>query len=194
MLGWATWMSLEAVAESPLSQNICKSVTDWSLVRTFSTHLSTQHLSIYICTDTIISSFTADYLSTYLSLVPSPSDAVLSFGPMDFLLTSAPHYLPTRLFNVFPHPAQDQGEKRKYIVMLTSRNADVPRALVRDMYTKSWSAFDRLVAVVPPGGSIGYAFYHTRFNVHPLTTLPVDSTTSYSASGSSKATATPCRT
>lgn len=24
------------------------------------------------------------------------------------------------------------------------------------MYTKSWSAFDRLVAVVPPGGSIGY--------------------------------------
>src|SRR6202167_1255110 len=36
------------------------------------------------------------------------------------------------------------------------RNADVPRALVRDMYTKSWSAFDRLVAIVPPGGSIGY--------------------------------------
>lgn len=35
------------------------------------------------------------------------------------------------------------------------RNADVPRALVRDMYTKSWSAFDRLVAIVPPGGSIG---------------------------------------
>ena len=24
------------------------------------------------------------------------------------------------------------------------------------MYTKSWSAFDRLVAVVPPGGSIGW--------------------------------------
>ena len=36
------------------------------------------------------------------------------------------------------------------------RNADVPRALVRDMYTKSWSAFDRLVAIVPPGGSIGF--------------------------------------
>lgn len=35
------------------------------------------------------------------------------------------------------------------------RNADVPRALVRDMYTKSWSAFDRLVDIVPPGGSIG---------------------------------------
>lgn len=40
--------------------------------------------------------------------------------------------------------------------MLSSRNADVPRALVRDMYTKSWSAFDRLVAIVPPGGSIGF--------------------------------------
>ncbi|KAI0049120.1 D-xylulose kinase [Auriscalpium vulgare] len=105
--------------------------------------------------DTILSSFTADYLSTYLSMVPLPSDAVLSFGPMDLLLTSAPHYLPTRLYNVFPHPAQDVSEKRKYITMLTSRNADVPRALVRDMYTKSWSAFDRLISVVPPGGSIG---------------------------------------
>ena len=31
----------------------------------------------------------------------------------------------------------------------------MPRALVRDMYTKSWSAFDRLVDIVPPGGSIG---------------------------------------
>ncbi len=94
---------------------------------------------------------------------------------MDFLLTSAPHYLPSRLYSVYPHPAQDPSEKRKYIIMLTSRytviwlvvlylfltntisrNADVPRALVRDMYTKSWSAFDRLVSVVPPGGSIGY--------------------------------------
>jgi xylulokinase len=37
----------------------------------------------------------------------------------------------------------------------SGRNADVPRALVRDMYTKSWSAFDRLVDIVPPGGSIG---------------------------------------
>lgn len=27
--------------------------------------------------------------------------------------------------------------------------------MVRDMYTKSWSAFDRLVSVIPPGGSIG---------------------------------------
>ena len=73
--------------------------------------------------DTIIASFTADYLSTYLSLVPSPSDAILSFGPMDFLLTSAPHYLPSRLYSVYPHPAQDPSEKRKYIGMLTSRYA-----------------------------------------------------------------------
>ncbi|KAI0263597.1 actin-like ATPase domain-containing protein [Gloeopeniophorella convolvens] len=123
--------------------------------------------------DTIISSFTPDYLSTYLSLVPSPSDAVLSFGPMDFLLTSAPHYLPSRLYSVYPHPAQDPSEKRKYIVMLTSRNADVPRALVRDMYTKSWSAFDRLVSVVPPGGSIGlddklFSFWLLQGDSHPL--------------------------
>ncbi|KAI0065084.1 actin-like ATPase domain-containing protein [Artomyces pyxidatus] len=123
--------------------------------------------------DTIISSFTADYLSNYLSVCPSPSDAVLSFGPMDFLLTSAPHYLPTRLYNVFPHPAQDLSEKRRYIVMLTSRNADVPRALVRDMYTKSWSAFDRLVSVVPPGGSIGlddklFSFWLLQGDSYPL--------------------------
>ncbi|KAI9507061.1 actin-like ATPase domain-containing protein [Russula earlei] len=123
--------------------------------------------------DTIIASFTADYLSTYLSLVPSASDAVLSFGPMDFLLTSAPHYLPSRLYSVFPHPAQDPSEKRKYISMLTSRNADVPRALVRDMYTKSWSAFDRLVSVVPPGGSIGlddklFSFWLLQGDSHPL--------------------------
>ncbi|THH15411.1 hypothetical protein EW146_g5050 [Bondarzewia mesenterica] len=123
--------------------------------------------------DTLVTSFAPDYLSTYLSLCPSPSDAVLSFGPMDFLLTSAPHYLPTRLYNVFPHPAQDPNEKRRYIVMLTSRNADVPRALVRDMYTKSWSAFDRLVSVVPPGGSIGlddklFSFWLLQGDSYPL--------------------------
>ncbi|GLB42709.1 putative xylulokinase activity [Lyophyllum shimeji] len=105
--------------------------------------------------DTIVTPFTSDYLSTYLSLLPSQNDAVLSFGPMDTLMTPAQHYIPTRLYNLIPHPAQDPGEKRKYIAILTSRNADVPRALVRDMYTKSWSAFDRLVAIVPPGGSIG---------------------------------------
>ena len=109
---------------------------------------------------------------------------------MDFLLASAPHYLSNRLYSVYPHPAQDPSEKRKYISMLTSRyavdcstyslspytshrNADVPRALVRDMYTKSWSAFDRLVSVVPPGGSIGFvstillfsSLIHTSFTV-----------------------------
>jgi hypothetical protein len=44
---------------------------------------------------------------------------------MDFLLTSAPHYLPSRLYSVYPHPAQDPSEKRKYIVMLTSRHAAI---------------------------------------------------------------------
>ncbi|TFY63042.1 hypothetical protein EVJ58_g3472 [Rhodofomes roseus] len=105
--------------------------------------------------ETIVTPFTSDYLSTYLSLCPSPSDAVLSFGPMDALLAPATNYIPTRLYTLFPHPAQDASERRRYVLMLSSRNADVPRALVRDMYTKSWSAFDRLVAIVPPGGSIG---------------------------------------
>jgi xylulokinase len=153
------------------------------------------------CTETMVSSFTPDYLSTYLSLCPSMSDSILSFGPMDIMLTPAQHYIPTRLYHLFPHPAQDPGEKRRYIAMLTNRlvlrflspryvdivchrNADVPRALVRDMYTKSWSAFDRLVAIVPPGGSIGYiciAHSGCVLNVHSL-----GSTTSYSVSGFSR--------
>ncbi|THU78197.1 hypothetical protein K435DRAFT_65004 [Dendrothele bispora CBS 962.96] len=123
--------------------------------------------------DTIVTSFTSDYLATYLSICPSPSDAVLSFGPMDTLMTPAQHYLPTRLYNLYPHPAQEPGERRRYIAVLNSRNADVPRALVRDMYTKSWSAFDRLVAIVPPGGSIGlddklFSFWHLQGDPYPF--------------------------
>ncbi|KAI0668172.1 actin-like ATPase domain-containing protein [Trametes maxima] len=123
--------------------------------------------------EVIITPFTSDYLSTYLSLCPSPSDAVLTFGPMDVMMAPAANYIPTRLYNLFPHPAQDASEKRRYIVMLTSRNADVPRALVRDMYTKSWSAFDRLVAIVPPGGSIGlddklFSFWLLQGDTYPF--------------------------
>ncbi|RDB21836.1 putative D-xylulose kinase A [Hypsizygus marmoreus] len=123
--------------------------------------------------DTIVAPFTSDYLSSYLSLLPSPNDAVLSFGPMDTLMTPAQHYLPTRLYNLFPHPVQDSGDKKKYIAVLSSRNADVPRALVRDMYTKSWSAFDRLVAIVPPGGSIGlddklFSFWYLQADSYPF--------------------------
>ncbi|KAJ8517835.1 hypothetical protein ONZ45_g5013 [Pleurotus djamor] len=122
--------------------------------------------------ETIITPFTTDYLSSYLSLTPSPNDVVLSFGPMDMLFTPAQHYIPTRLYNLYPHPAQDPNEKRRYIAVLANRNADVPRALVRDMYTKSWSAFDRLVAIVPPGGSIGlddklFSFWHLQGDAYP---------------------------
>ncbi|TFK61278.1 actin-like ATPase domain-containing protein [Pluteus cervinus] len=123
--------------------------------------------------ETIITPFVSDYLSAYMSLCPSPNDVVLTFGPMDLLMTTAQHYTPTRLYNLFPHPAQDPGEKRRYVAVLSSRNADVPRALVRDMYTKSWSAFDRLVAIVPPGGSIGlddklFSFWHLQADSYPF--------------------------
>ncbi|KAF8196970.1 hypothetical protein BJ912DRAFT_93874 [Pholiota molesta] len=123
--------------------------------------------------ETIVAPFTTDYLASYLSILPSSGDAVFSFGPMDNLLAPAQHYIPTRLYNLLPHPAQDTNEKRKYIAVLTSRNADVPRALVRDMYTKSWSAFDRLVAIVPPGGSIGlddklFSFWHLQPDSYPF--------------------------
>ncbi|KAK7039334.1 hypothetical protein R3P38DRAFT_474568 [Favolaschia claudopus] len=84
---------------------------------------------------------------------------------MDVMMAPAQHYIPTRLYSLFPHPAQDPSEKRRYVAVLTNRNADVPRALVRDIHTKSWSAFDSLVAIVPPGDSIGlddklFAFWH----------------------------------
>ncbi|KAH8801857.1 hypothetical protein DL96DRAFT_1634571 [Flagelloscypha sp. PMI_526] len=126
--------------------------------------------------ETVVAGFTTDHLASYLSLVPSGGDAVLAFGPMDLLLTPALHWIPTRLYTLFPHPAQDvreEGGKRRYICVLSSRNADIPRALVRDMYTKSWSAFDRLVAIVPPGGSIGlddklFSFYHLQPESYPF--------------------------
>ncbi|KAF7333492.1 putative D-xylulose kinase A [Mycena venus] len=123
--------------------------------------------------ETSVTPFTSDGLAAYLSLAPQPSDAVLQFGPMDVMMAPAQHYIPTRLYSLYPHPAQDPSEKRRYIAVLTNRNADVPRALVRDMYTKSWSAFDRLVAIVPPGGSIGlddklFAFWHLQGDTHPF--------------------------
>ncbi|KAJ7226725.1 D-xylulose kinase [Mycena pura] len=123
--------------------------------------------------ETGITSFTSDGLAAYLSLAPALSDTVLQFGPMDTMMTPAQHYLPTRLYHLLPHPAQDPSEKRRYIAVITNRNADVPRALVRDMYTKSWSAFDRLVAIVPPGGSIGlddklFAFWYLQGDAHPF--------------------------
>jgi xylulokinase len=99
--------------------------------------------------------FTSEHLSAYLSICPSPSEIVLSFGPTDVLMTPAKRYRPSRLYNLHPHPAQSAHEKPRYIASLLSRNADRPRELVRDLYTKSWSAFDRLVSVIPPGGSIG---------------------------------------
>lgn len=72
--------------------------------------------------ETIVAPFTTDFLASYLSLLPSNGDAVLSFGPIDMLLTPAQHYIPTRLYNLYPHPAQDPAEKRKYIAVLGSRS------------------------------------------------------------------------
>lgn len=72
-------------------------------------------------TETIVAPFTTDYLASYLSILPSAGDAVFSFGPMDAVLAPAQHYIPTRLYNLIPHPAQDANEKRKYIAVLTSR-------------------------------------------------------------------------
>lgn len=121
--------------------------------------------------------FIPDFLATYLSFAPHPgTDTVLHFGPMDLLMTeirpaaAVQNAAKSTQCILFPHPVN--GNDRRYISVIGSRNADVARALVRDMYTKSWSAFDRLVAIVPPGGSIGlddklFAFWHLTSDSHP---------------------------
>ncbi|KAK0214338.1 D-xylulose kinase [Armillaria fumosa] len=124
--------------------------------------------------ETILTPFTSDTLSTFVSVCPAQSDAVLSFGPTDTFMAQAHTYIPSPIYNIVPHPYQEPGDKKKYIVMLSSRNGDVSRALARDMYTKSWSAFDRLVAIVPPGGSIGlddklFSFWHLQPDTPPFT-------------------------
>ena len=93
---------------------------------------------------------------------------------MDILMTPAHHYVPhvylTYSLILFRSPAKSGGTFPSFLAgespylagcvpqakHFAVRNADVPRALVREMYTKSWCAFDRLVAIAPPGGSIGY--------------------------------------
>ncbi|KAH7100342.1 hypothetical protein BKA62DRAFT_706733 [Auriculariales sp. MPI-PUGE-AT-0066] len=107
--------------------------------------------------DAFLVPFIPTPLATYLSHVPAQGEAVLAFGPFDFLLIPAtPNMnLDAAKAEIWPHPALDVNEPRRSVAVLSSRNADTPRGLVRDMYTKSWSAFDRLIAVVPPGGSIG---------------------------------------
>ncbi|KAF8198176.1 hypothetical protein K438DRAFT_1966919 [Mycena galopus ATCC 62051] len=84
--------------------------------------------------ETSVTSFTNDALAAYLSLAPQPSDAVLQFGPMDVMMAPAAHYIPTKLYQLFPHPAQDPSEKRRYVAALTIRNADVPRARARHVH------------------------------------------------------------
>ena len=60
--------------------------------------------------------------------------------------------------------------------MLTSRNADMSQ-FMRDIYTKSWSAFDCLMKVVLPGGSIRlvdnklFPFYHLQGDVYSFSVI-----------------------
>lgn len=109
-----------AAGKSPTCRGICLRDLGLNLVRVVHA-CADPKADLCFSSDAVVTPFTSDYLSGYLSLCPSPGDAVLSFGPMDTLLTPAQHYHPTRLYNLFPHPAQDAGEKRRYIAMLTSR-------------------------------------------------------------------------
>ena len=91
---------------------------------------------------------------------PTPSFAVLSLSSTDTLLAPCASNLPSsrpppnKLCNYLPHPCSKK--EKKYLAHLESVGAHSARTLVRDMYTKSWAAFERLMEVVPCGGSIGY--------------------------------------
>lgn len=107
--------------------------------------------------ETTITAFVPPSIATYLSVAPGSTDGVLTFGNTDIFMapTTLESYRMTRLCSLIPHPATPVSHSRKWIGIMTNTNAEVPRTLVKDMYTKTWSAFDRLVAIVPPGGSIG---------------------------------------
>ena len=113
--------TLRAVGKLPTCRDICARDLGSNPVCVAPVLVCWRRLGHPLFSDTIVTPFISDYLSGYLSLCPSPGDAVLSFGPMDTLLTPAQHYHPTRLYSLFPHPAQDAGEKRRYVAMLTSR-------------------------------------------------------------------------
>ncbi|KZO97418.1 hypothetical protein CALVIDRAFT_536429 [Calocera viscosa TUFC12733] len=120
--------------------------------------------------DTTIYAFQPPHISFYLSLAPSPSTGVLSLGTPDVLLAplsavplpppvprSALQPSVNRVWeredaSVVPHPA---GLGEGWIAVVVSSYGEEARQQAMGKYTKTWSAFDRLVAVVPPGGSIG---------------------------------------
>ncbi|KAK7012655.1 hypothetical protein R3P38DRAFT_3209264 [Favolaschia claudopus] len=118
----------------------------WSTYTTVDVYEDGSAMSIRAAVDAVLglSDVTTYGLAAYFSVTSQPSDVVLLFNPMDVMMAPAQHHIPTRL--TLPRSA----------AVLTNHNADVPRALVRDLYTESWSAFDRLVAIVPPGGSIDW--------------------------------------
>jgi xylulokinase len=106
--------------------------------------------------ETRVATFLPPSIATYLSVAPGRTDGILQFGHTDIFMapTTLESYRLTRLCSLIPHPAASP-QSRRWIGLMTSTNAETPRMLVKDMYTKTWSAFDRLVAIVPPGGSIG---------------------------------------
>jgi hypothetical protein len=126
--GWVSASMIRTpVSASQLFQNIYKSAMDLNHASAIIHPPTLRILAHQIVSGALISTFTAGYLSAYLSPVSSPSDTVLSFRPADFMLSSASVYLSTPVQCL--SKVQDQGEKRKYIVMLMSRNADVSRVL-----------------------------------------------------------------
>ncbi|KAJ7584493.1 hypothetical protein C8J56DRAFT_152817 [Mycena floridula] len=102
-------------------------------------------------------SATSDMTSEGRTPEPTGPDAVLQFGPIDLLMTQARGWVPTEYCQVLVHPAtrsvgprsvtKSQGKTTKatekgkaghktkkgarYIALIQSRNADVPRALRR---------------------------------------------------------------
>ncbi|EJT98275.1 hypothetical protein DACRYDRAFT_24727 [Dacryopinax primogenitus] len=120
--------------------------------------------------DTTVHAFQPPHIAFYLSQAPSSTTGVMALGTPDVLLvplTSIPPPQPVarsampssinRVWeredaSVVPHPA---GLGEGYIGVVVSSYGEEARQQAMGKYTKTWTAFDRLVAVVPPGGSIG---------------------------------------
>ncbi|GAA5853403.1 hypothetical protein JCM8547_002441 [Rhodosporidiobolus lusitaniae] len=104
-------------------------------------------------------------------------DALLSFstsgGDTDELMVPAGRFVPSEERSVWRNPArgwwegedgegegerEEDGEERtaRFVAAISSRDAGVGRALVRDLYANGeWSIFGHLSAIVPHGGTIG---------------------------------------
>lgn len=109
--------------------------------------------------------------STYLSFLPKPKDAILSFGKTsDHLLLSSSRYIPSSKYSILPNPiftgirksnGIDQEDSSStspspWIVDFKSIDSSKARKIARDSFCNGkWNVLSHMCAITPSGGSIG---------------------------------------